>query len=621
MTSPAEAVPAGGAPAARIIVKNLTVSATATGAEVVQDVSLSVAPGEILGVVGESGSGKTTLGLAMIGHTRRGLKITSGEIMLDGTDLRALSADKLRELRGSAMAYVPQDPGTALNPARRIGPQLREALTVHGRGKEEVEERISELLREVGLQSIPNLLNVYPHQLSGGQQQRVAIAMAFACRPSLIVLDEPTTGLDVSTQRTVLETIAGLCESYGVAAVYVTHDVMVVGELAHRVVVVYSGRVVEDGFTEDVFRNPSHPYTRGLLRAVPSPDRAQRLIGMDGVPPRPGQRPPGCSFAPRCPVKVERCTHELPALAPAGAHEHWARCLLVGQVAEREPATVIATEITGPTVQEAAAAAAVAAGALEPVLRVDELNGHYGTRQVLFGINIAVPPNSCVAVVGESGSGKTTLARCLAGLHSSWDGDIRYTGKELTPGIKKRSKEVLQGVQYIFQNPYASLNPRRTIGGLVSQPLEQFTDFNRRERDQRVAQAIKSVHLPLELMSRYPDQLSGGERQRVAIARAIVVSPRLLICDEVTSALDVSVQAAVVEMLRRLQGEQSLSMLFITHNLALVRNIATEVIVMNLGHIVESGPVAEVLDNPQAEYTRHLLEDVPKFSDVGSTGV
>jgi peptide/nickel transport system ATP-binding protein len=605
------ATDSAGAP--RVVVENLTVTVARSGAEVVQDISISVRAGEILGIVGESGSGKTTLGLAMIGHTRRGLEISGGTVVVDGRDLRKLPADELLALRGDKMSYVPQDPGTALNPARRIGPQMAEALTAHGRSKEDAEARIAELLREVGLSHVPNVLTSYPHQLSGGQQQRVAIAIAFACRPGLIVLDEPTTGLDVTTQRTVLETVKELCAKYGVAAVYVSHDVMVVGELADRVAVVYSGRIIETGTTDEVFRAPQHPYTRGLLRSVPSPEHSSRLVGMEGVPPRPGQRTPGCAFAPRCVVHVERCGSEKPELVPAGAEGHVARCFLVGEVAAREPASVVVTELPPQP-----AAAAVAASMPEAVLRVDELNASYGVRPVLFGINLAVPPNSCVAVVGESGSGKTTLARCFAGLHTSWTGDMRYGDEALTPGIRRRSKDSLRGVQYIFQNPYASLNPRRTIGGLLAQPLEHFTKLNRRDRDQRVVEAVRSVSLPYELLDRYPDQLSGGERQRVAIARALVVQPRMLICDEVTSALDVSVQAAVVEMLRRLQDEQSLSMLFITHNLALVRSIAQQVIVMSLGRIVESGPVEAVLDNPQAEYTQRLLEDVPKFSDVGS---
>ena len=270
-------------PAPKLQVEHLTI-ATARGAEILQDVSLDVYPGEVLGLVGESGSGKTTLALAMIGYVRRGLRFAGGAVRLDGLDVLALPEDDLRKLRGSTLAYVPQDPATALNPARRIGPQLREALTFHGRDDAEAADRVHQLLAEVGLGSVPNVLDAFPHQLSGGQQQRATIAMAFACRPAIIVLDEPTTGLDVTTQRRVLETVGQLCANYGVAAVYVSHDVAVVGELANRVAVLYAGRVVEVGAMADVFGAPEHPYTRGLLRAVPSPDRAEHLVGHGGPP-------------------------------------------------------------------------------------------------------------------------------------------------------------------------------------------------------------------------------------------------------------------------------------------------------------------------------------------------
>ena len=597
----------------RVVIEHLTVQARRSLSEIIQDISLSVPAGEILGVVGESGSGKTTLGLAMLRHTRRGLKISNGNIIIDGRDIGALSAEEMRTLRGRTLAYVPQDPGTALNPARRIGPQLDEALTAHGSSKQEARARVQELLGEVGLTSVPNVLTSYPHQLSGGQQQRVTIALAFACRPGLIVLDEPTTGLDVTTQRTVLTTVKELCVKYGVAAIYVSHDVLVVGELADRVAVVYAGRVIEIGTTLEVLRSPQHPYTRGLLRAVPSPERSTPLVGMEGVPPRPGQRPLGCAFAPRCPVSVERCHGERPELYPAGADDHMARCFLVGQLANQKPESVGGAP-AGPSTQPETSPS----GEGSAVLQVEDLRANYGPHRVLHGVSFAVPANACVAVVGESGSGKTTLARCVVGLHTSWTGEMMFEGARLTPGISDRSKDTLRGVQYIFQNPYASLNPRRTIGGLLAQPLEHFTTLGRRERDHKVVEAIQAVSMSPDMLNRYPDQLSGGERQRVAIARALIVDPRVLICDEVTSALDVSVQAAVVEMLRRLQVEQNLSLVFITHNLALVRSIAQQVVVMKTGVIVESGPTDTVLGDPQHEYTQKLLEDVPKFSDIGS---
>jgi peptide/nickel transport system ATP-binding protein len=596
---------AGTAPP-RLVVEGLTVAAAGSGAAIIEDVSVEVAAGEVLGVVGESGSGKTTLGLAMVGHARRGLEIAAGSVRLDGTDLFSLPPTELRHLRGAAMAYIPQDPSSALNPALRVGGTLKEVLTAHGRPDAEADARVQEVLAEVGLGSRPEILSVYPHQLSGGQQQRVAIAMAFACRPRLIVLDEPTTGLDVTTQRTVLETVARMCASYGVAAVYVSHDVVVVGELSNRVAVVYSGRVVETGATADVFGAPAHPYTQGLLRAVPSPERSGRLIGMEGVPPRPGQRPAGCAFAPRCPLVIERCRVAMPELVPTGQAGQLARCVLVETGGAHTEGTLTPageTGLTGP-----------AEPATAPVLQVTGLDASYGSNQVLFGIDLTVPPNTCVAVVGESGSGKTTLARCIAGLHTNWTGEVRYAGQPLPAGIPRRSKDVLRGIQYVFQNPYASLNPRRTVGGLVAQPIQTFAQRRRARDDQEILDALRSAALSVEVVNRYPDQLSGGERQRVAIARTLAVSPRLLICDEVTSALDVSVQAAVVELLRRLQRQHGLAMIFITHNIALVRSIAQQVVVMHNGRIAESGAVADVLDRPRAEYTRQLLDDVPKFS-------
>jgi len=593
-------------PPSRLVVQGLTVAVAGSGAAVIEDVSVEVAAGEVLGVVGESGSGKTTLGLAMVGHARRGLKIASGSVRLDGTDLLSLPPAELRRLRGAAMAYIPQDPSSAINPALRVGGLLTEVLAAHGRTGPEAQARLAEVLTEVGLDSRPALLSAYPHQLSGGQQQRVAIAMAFACRPRLIVLDEPTTGLDVTTQRTVLETVARMCASYGVAAVYVSHDVVVVGELSHRVAVVYSGRVVETGATTDVFGTPAHPYTQGLLRAVPSPERSGRLVGMEGVPPRPGQRPRGCSFAPRCPLVIERCTVAMPELIPAALAGQLARCVLVetGQA----QAGALAAGPAEPDLAEPQESAAA------PVLQITGLDAFYGHRQVLFGVDLTVPPNTCVAIVGESGSGKTTLARCVAGLHTNWTGDLRYGGQPLPAGIRRRSKDVLRGIQYVFQNPYASLNPRRTVGGLIAQPLETFAGRRTRVGDNQILDALRSAALSVEVVNRYPDQLSGGERQRVAIARTLAVAPALLVCDEVTSSLDVSVQAAVVELLRRLQQEHGLAMIFITHNISLVRSVAQQVVVMHDGQVAESGTVADVLDHPRAAYTRQLLDDVPKFS-------
>jgi len=602
----AHAGPASGPPAdgVRLDVRGLEVRLGRAGPDVVSDVSFTVQAGQVLGLVGESGSGKTTVVLALLGHARRGLRISSGAVRVDGVDLLRLPASQLRAVRGARVAYVPQDPSAALNPALRVGTQLREAIRVHPGAVDDPDGRIREVLQEARLDASPELLRRYPHQLSGGQQQRVGLAMAFACRPSLIVLDEPTTGLDVSTQRHVLDTIRSLCAAYGVAAVYVSHDLAVVGGLVSDVAVMYSGRIIEIGPTGRVFGDPLHPYSRGLLSAVPSPVQATRLTGIDGQPPRPGRRPAGCAFAPRCGFAIPDCRSQQPE--PVLIDSRDVRCLRVAQVREATASTAAALS--------RAATGAVAA----PVLSVRDVSAGYGRRPVLTGVDLDVPAESCVAVVGESGSGKTTLARCIVGLHRNWTGEISFEGAPLKTSAIDRPRQVLRRVQYVFQNPYTSLNPRKTVGQIVAQPLEQYLRLGYRERSQRAARALADVSLGGDFLSRYPDQLSGGERQRVAIARALVAEPDLLVCDEVTSALDVSVQAVIVELLRSLQAERRIAMIFITHNLALVRSIAQSVVVLRDGAVVESGPVEQVLDRPADPYTARLMEDVPKLPTPGT---
>jgi peptide/nickel transport system ATP-binding protein len=591
--------------AIRLEVRDLEIRLGPSGPDVVREVGFSVRAGEVLGIVGESGSGKTTVALALLGHARRGLSIHSGEVRLDGIDLLSLRPEQLREARGAKVAYVPQDPSAALNPTLRIGTQLSEALRVHPGIAGDPAERVMEVMREASLEATPEMLRRYPHQLSGGQQQRVSLAMAFACRPALIVLDEPTTGLDVSTQRHVLDTVRSLCRSYGVAAVYVSHDLAVVSGLVANVAVMYAGRIIEVGLAAPLFARPVHPYTRGLLAAIPSPERAELLTGIEGQQPRPGRRGAGCSFAPRCSFAVDRCRIETPEPVSIGG-----RTVLCLRAAE------IADDHAG---RPATAATPVASGS-GASLTLRGVCASYGQTPVLFDVTLDVPEKSCVAVVGESGSGKTTLARCIAGLHRNWTGDITFQGAALAPGARQRQKDVLKRVQYIFQNPYTSLNPRKTVGQIVGQPLEQFHPFPARERAERIAAVLADVSLGRSFMSRYPDQLSGGERQRVAIARALVVEPDLLVCDEVTSALDVSVQAVIIELLRRLQRERQLAMIFITHNLALVRNIAQSAVVLCRGTIVESGPVEQILEHPADPYTISLIRDVPKLAVAGLPG-
>jgi peptide/nickel transport system ATP-binding protein len=585
--------------APRLKVAGLEVRLGRSGPDVVSDVSFAVAAGEVLGLVGESGSGKTTVALALLGHTRRGLCITAGQVLLDGTDLLALSPRDLRAARGARVSYVPQDPSSSLNPALRVGTQIREVLRVHDGAVGDAEGRVAEVMREAYLDPTPEMLHRYPHQLSGGQQQRIALAMAFACRPSLIVLDEPTTGLDVSTQRHVLDTVRGLCHSYGVAAVFVSHDLAVVSGLVSDVAVMYAGRVVEIGSVARLFGEPVHPYTRGLIGAVPSPERAEVLTGIDGQQPRPGSRGAGCSFAARCGYAIDNCTSQAPE--PVTVAGRSVRCLRALDIqathSQRLPLVAGSPPVTD-----------------TPALSVRGVAASYGATQVLSGIGLEVPARACVAIVGESGSGKTTLARCVAGLHSNWTGEIAFQGTSVARGARERDKDLLRRVQYIFQNPYTSLNPRKTIGQIVDQQLKQFTALSRSDRAARIAGVLEDVSLGPDFLSYYPDQLSGGERQRVAIARALVVQPELLICDEVTSSLDVSVQAIIVELLRRIQQERHLAMIFITHNLALVRSIAQSVIVLRQGAVAESGPVEQILQDPADPYTKRLMDDVPKLA-------
>ncbi len=587
---PVEAATTGPA----LVVKDLRVVGVPSGAAVVEQIDLEVGKGEIVGLVGESGSGKTTLGLAFLKYCKRGTRLVDGRIVLGGTEIDRHEPAAMRRVRGRKVAYIPQSPASALNPALRIGTQLRECLPG---GKQAGDARVREVLREVALPEDDEFLARYPHQLSGGQQQRVVIAMAFIGYPGLIVLDEPTTGLDVTTQKHVLETVRRMCANYGCAAVYISHDMAVVAELADRIAVMYSGRIVEIGPTDAVLRSPRHPYTARLLMAVPDLDGQRQMLGIPGHAPSPLHRPAGCAFAPRCPLADDHCRREVPAAEPVGP-DHVARCFKAGA----QPLQLIART-------------AAASGLADPppsVLEVRGLSARYGRRRVLESVDLVLPRGHCVALLGESGSGKTTLARSIVGLHPEYDGEVRLGGEALARRSFQRTREQRRRVQYVFQNPYESLNPRKTVRDLVLGPagvlLGHIADPER-----TLAEALEQAALRPDLAGRYPDQLSGGERQRVAIARAVAVRPDVLVCDEVTSALDVSVQSAIVELLHHLQKETGLTLVFVTHNIALVRNIADSVAVLERGQIVEHGTVEHLFRDPQHLYTRALIADTPNF--------
>jgi peptide/nickel transport system ATP-binding protein len=590
---------AGPAETPVVEVRDLSVRMIATKTPIVSGVSFDVAEKQTMGLVGESGSGKSTVAVALLGFARRGLEICGGSVRVGDVDVLQLSGEELRDARGRLVSYVPQDPAAGLNPAHRIGGQLREAFSVHEKlDKQELEDQLAEVMRAVNLPSTKQFLRSYPHQLSGGQQQRVVIAIAFACRPRLIVLDEPTTGLDVTTQRYILEKINEMAAGYGASAVYVSHDLPAVAQVASKTAVMYAGRIVEVASTAKLFREPRHPYSAGLLEAAPSADETTRLLGIEGRPPRPGHWPSGCSYAPRCPRAEQDCRVEVPPLAPV-EDGSLVRCL--HPIPVEGGATLAHTTAPRPEPLEGTA------------LHVSELIAGYGPKEILHDVAFGVPRGECTAIVGESGSGKTTLARCLVGLHSNWQGQITLNGQPLRKGARERDHEQLRRMQYIFQNPFGSLNPTMTVVDNVEEPLRHFERLSPRDRRRKALEILDTVHLGTDFADILPSSISGGERQRVAVARALVVEPEVLVCDEITSALDVSVQALLIEQLRDLQLQRGLTMVFITHNLAVVRSIAQNAIVLQTGTIVEAGPTERVLDDPQHPYTRQLLEDLPRM--------
>ncbi len=565
-------------------------------------ISFTLARGEVVGLVGESGSGKTTVALAILGHAKRGTRIVAGTVRVAGEDILGRDQAFIRGARGRLVSYVPQDPAAALNPALTVKRQLTEVIASHRpeATPEETRDRVYETLEEVRLPVEREFLRRYPHQLSGGQQQRVCIAMAFLLRPQVLVLDEPTTGLDVTTQAHVLETVRELCRDHEVGAVYVSHDLAAVGSLAQRVLVMYAGRLVESGSSEHLFVRPGHPYTRKLISAIPDISGRRTLEAIPGHVAAPGRRPAGCVFAPRCPEVRPACSETEP---PAVELEqgHLVSCFR-------------ALEIDRPAMRLVVNEEHDADKSAEALLAVRELDAYHGANQVLRNVSLELGPQECLALVGESGSGKTTLARVIMGLHAARAGEIRFRNEPLPNRARDRSADLRRSLQYIFQSPYNSLNPRHTIGEILRVPIDHFFHPRGRDAAERVSAALERVSLPASIASAYPDELSGGERQRVAIARALACEPEILICDEITSALDVSVQAAIICLLEELRQREQLALLFVTHNLALVRTIADRVIVLNHGMVVEAGTSDEVIGKPEHSYTRKLIADTPTLA-------
>jgi len=518
----------------------------------------------------------------------------------DDLDVLKLSAKEVRQLRGEEIAYVPQDPASALNPSIRIGKQIVELMELRGLGTAESRlQGARDGLAEVGLPNDDEFLRRYSHQLSGGQVQRVALAMAFLPKPKVLVLDEPTTGLDVTTQGMVLETMGELCRTHGVAALYVTHDLAVIANIADRVAVMYAGQIAELGARETIFAAPTHPYTRALLDSIPHLSQARALSGIPGRTPAPGARPHGCRFHDRCEYVVDACKQDVPELREI-APGHQVRCIRAGEIGEWD-------------ISRGAVPDADPNKARDVILSLEDLGIYYGHKQVVFDVTFDVGKAEVVALVGESGSGKTTISRCVGGLHKDWTGQIEFEGTQLGHGSRSRSATDRKRIQYIFQNPYLALNPRLTIEQIVKRPMELFGLASGNAATEKVVELLDQVALGPAVLKYQASRLSGGERQRVAIARALAAEPDLLVCDEITSALDVSVQGSIVSLLESLRLARGISMLFVTHNLALVRSIADRVQILNAGRVVEAGSVVEVMDSPKEEYTKRLLANSPRI--------
>ncbi|GIK82069.1 MAG: oligopeptide ABC transporter ATP-binding protein OppF [Alphaproteobacteria bacterium] len=580
----------------------------------VEGLSFNVKRGEIVAIVGESGSGKSVSALSIMRLLpKMTSRIPQGRITFDGRNLLDLSDEEMREIRGQHISMIFQEPMTSLNPILTIGLQITEPLQIHlGMTPEQARERAIELLGLVGIPDPARRLEQYPHQFSGGMRQRVMIAIGLACNPKLIIADEPTTALDVTIQAQILELMKDLSRRLNIALIVITHNLGVVARYADRVIVMYAARLVEEGIAENVFHKPRHPYSMGLLRSVPRLDRPRgaKLETIEGLPPNLAVPMPGCRFAPRCPFKIAICEQE-PGLLQTDLGG-LSRCHRHAEIAAGKLAW---TGIGGggeiPVAKETT-----------PLLSVRDLVKHFevrgglrgdsGTVRAVQDVSFDIYPGETLGLVGESGCGKTTVGRLILKLEQPTSGEVRFAGTDIATASAGEMKTLRRKIQVIFQDPYSSLNPRMTVGEIIGEPLHVYKLVpGRKEQYARVEELLQQVGLRPEMAARYPHQLSGGQRQRVGIARALAMEPSFIVCDEAVSALDVSIQGQIINLLEDLQRRLGLAYLFIAHDLAVVRHISMRVVVMYFGRVMEVADRDTLYAEPLHPYTKVLLDAAP----------
>jgi peptide/nickel transport system ATP-binding protein len=618
-TYPAFEPPGPGADDALAVV-GLTVAYRVRGRdrEVLHDVTFRVRRGEAYGLVGESGCGKSTVALTALAYLPRNGKIEAGRIAIAGRDVASLSADALRSMRAHTVSMVYQDPSRALNPSLTVGRQVSEAFELAGMTRADAYAAALDMLRRVRIAAPERVMGAYPHQLSGGMQQRVVIAMALASKPALLILDEPTTGLDATVEAEVLDLVARLREESGTAVLFISHNLAVIGRMCSRVGVLYAGRLVEEGLTEDVFGAPRHPYTVGLLRCLPSLGRGRDGTPLDTIPgslPPPGAVIAGCAFAPRCRLADDRCRRE----APPPHRFHAERGPQMARCHYHEQAATLPRAATAANFAGSCAALAPGAPSERPLalhaMHLSKTFDAAGTPlHAVDDVSLDLAAGETLGLVGESGSGKTTLAKLLVGLIAPDPGaTLELDGKPLHARVARRDDEQVKSLQIVFQNPDSALNRAHSVRRLIGRALSKLGALRGPARGARLATLAQAVRLPARYFDARTRQLSGGLKQRVAIARAFAGDPRVVVCDEPTSALDVSVQAAILNLLTELQRERGVSYVFISHDLNVVRYVADRIAVLYVGRVLEIGPAHAVFDGPQHPYTEALLSAMPTF--------